>query len=116
MTLRTVCVGAIGALLISPALAMPMAPSANLQAFNNHRIEKAAWVCDAWGRCYQTYPNYGAGYGAYSGGYGGYGGYYNRGYGGYGGGYYRRGGDWDGGGWGHRDWDGRDWHGGRWGD
>lgn len=115
MTLRTICFGAIGALLISSALAMPMAPSASVRAFDGHQIEKAAWVCDAWGRCYHTYPSYG-GYGRYYGGYGGYGGYYNRGYGGYGGGYYRRGHDWDNGGWGHSDWDGRDWHGGRWGD
>lgn len=111
MTLRSLCVGAIGALLISPALAQPMASSVGAQVFNT-QIEKAAWVCDDWGRCYQTYPSYGG----YYGGYGGYGAYYNRGYGGYGGGYYQRGGDWDDDDRGHRGWDGRDWHGGRWGD
>jgi hypothetical protein len=109
MTLKMVFVGLLGSFFVSSAFAMPMAGDIVTQSAERE-IEKAAMVCDAWGQCYQTYPNYGAGYG----------GYY-RGYGGYGGGYYRRGGGWDRddgyrGGWGRHDWDGRDWHGGRWGE
>ncbi len=110
MKLKMISASLLGCFFIPSAFAMPVADGSVAQSLDVRGIAQAALVCDAWGRCYQTYPSYG--------GYAGYGGYGS--YGSYSGGYYRRGGDWDddegyrGGG--RRDWDGRDWHGGRWGE